>query len=36
MLMQFKTWPLAAMHQKLAREYYEGISAGDKIWASAS
>jgi hypothetical protein len=32
MLMQFKTWPLAAMHQKMAREYYEGLNTGDKIW----
>jgi hypothetical protein len=32
MLMQFKTWPLAALHQKLGREYYEGLSRGDKIW----
>ena len=31
-IMQFKTWPLAALHQKLAREYYEGLGMGDKIW----
>src|SRR5690348_862474 len=32
MLMQFKTWPLAAMHQKMGRELYEGLNTGDKIW----
>jgi hypothetical protein len=32
MLMQFKTWPLAALHQKIAREFHEGLTTGDKIW----
>jgi hypothetical protein len=31
-LSQFSTWPVAAMHQKLGREFAEGLGNADKLW----
>lgn len=32
LLMQFKIWPLAAMHQVIGREIHMGLNAGDVAW----
>jgi hypothetical protein len=31
-LLQFKTWPLAALHQVLGREIYNNLTLGKKAW----
>lgn len=31
-VMQFKTWPIAALHQVIGREMYQSLSTGDKLW----
>jgi hypothetical protein len=31
-LMQFKTWPVAALHQVLGRQFYDSVSRREAVW----